>query len=275
VEKFIGDAVVALFGFPVAHEDDPARAFGIAREPGPRPRSGAWLVAGLPHLVGSTAVRFAITLSVALTAVTLVACGGDDAPPVPLAQRFVTAEDAPGTKPDPVEKRETTEDFDEFIAALSDRAVDPDKEEMTEVFQEAGFIGAGVDARFFGETHSPTAPHVFSSFAELESEDGARGALDWLATDSMKPCPMSCAVQISSFDVDDIADARGVHRTATAEDIASFGTEDQDPFDSYWVGFTNGAFVYTVELHAPPGGSVSEEQALKIASAYYERLTGY
>ncbi len=202
----------------------------------------AWLVGGLPHVVGSIAVRFAIPLSVALTAVTLVACGGGDAAPVPLAQRFVTAEDAPGTKLDPVEKRQTTVDLDEFIAALSERAVDPDKEEMTTVFQEAGFKGAGVDARFFGETHTFTAPHVFSSFIELESEDGARSALDWLETDSMKPCPMSCAVQISSFDVDDIADERGVHRTATAEDIARFGFKDQQPFDSYWVGFTNGAF---------------------------------
>ena len=84
---------------------------------------------------------------------------------------------------------------------------------------------------------------------------------------------MSCAVQISNFDVDDIADARGVHRSATAEDIAMVGTKDQQPFDSYWVGFTNGAFVYTVDLHGPPG-SVSEAQAQKIASAYYDRLTG-
>ena len=84
---------------------------------------------------------------------------------------------------------------------------------------------------------------------------------------------MSCAVQISTFDVDDIADARGVHRIATAEDIERVGTGDQQPFDSYWVGFTDGAFVYTVDLHGPPG-SVSEEQALEIASAYYDRLTG-
>ena len=84
---------------------------------------------------------------------------------------------------------------------------------------------------------------------------------------------MSCAVQISTFDVDDIPDARGVHRIATAEDIERVGTADQRPFDSYWVGFTNGAFVYTVDLHGPPG-SVSEEQALDIASAYYDRLTG-
>jgi hypothetical protein len=221
-------------------------------------------------------VRFAIPLLVALATVALVACGGDDdesATPVPLAQRFVTAEDAPGSKLDPVETRQTTVEFDEFIAALSERAVDPDEEEMTTVFQEAGFKGAGVDARFFGETHTFTAPHVFSSFIELESEEGATSALDWLETDSRKPCPMSCAVQISTFDVDDIADARGVHRVATAEDIERVGTPDQQPFDSYWVGFTDGAFVYTVDLRGPPG-SVSEEQALEILSAYHDRLMG-
>ena len=221
-------------------------------------------------------MRFAIPLLAALTAVALVACGGGDdeaAAPVPLAQRFVTAEDAPGSKPDPVETRQTTVDFDEFIVALSEFAVDPDTEEMTTVFQEAGFKGSGVDTRFYGETHTFTAPHVFSSFIELESEDGATSALDWLETDSRKPCPMSCAVQISDFDVDDIADARGVHRITTAEDIERVGTTDQQPFDSYWVGFTNGALVYTVDLFGPLG-SVSEEQALDIARAYYDRLTG-
>jgi hypothetical protein len=220
-------------------------------------------------------VRLAIPLLVALTAVALVACGGDDkaAAPVPLAQRFVTAEDAPGSKPDPVEKRETTVDFDGFIVALSERVVDPDIEDMNKVFEGAGFKRAGADARFFGQTHSPTARHVFSSFIELESEDEATRALDWLETDSLKPCPMSCATQISKFDVDDIEDARGVHRIATAEDIERVGTTDEQPHDSYWVGFTEGPLVYTLELQGRPG-SVSEEQAQKIASAYYDRLTG-
>ena len=59
---------------------------------------------------------------------------------------------------------------------------------------------------------------------------------------------MSCAVQISTFDVDDIADARGVRRIATAEDIERLGTTDQQPFESYWVGFTEGS----IRLH---GGS--------------------
>ena len=110
-------------------------------------------------------MRFAIPLLAALAMITLVACGGDDetaAAPLPVAQRFVTAEDAPGSKPDPVELRQTTEDFDEFIAALSELSIDPDMEEMTAVFEDAGFKGSGVDTRFFGETHRP-GPRRMSS----------------------------------------------------------------------------------------------------------------
>jgi hypothetical protein len=230
------------------------------------------MAAARPRIV---AVRFAVPLLVAFTAVTLAACGGGDdqsAAPVPLAQRFVTAKDAPGSKADPIEKRETTVEFNDFIPALKSFLIDPNSQEMTEVFEQAGFKGAGVDARFFGEVHTPgTSPHVFSSFIELESEDGATSALDWLATDAKKPCPMSCAVQISTFDVD-VADAQGVHRIATAENIERAGAKDEKPSDGYWIGFTVGPFVYTVDLQGPPG-SISEEQAQTIASAYYERLT--
>ena len=223
-------------------------------------------------------MRLVIPLLAGLAAVSLAACsGGEDetsAPPT-VAQRFVTAADAPGSKPDPVEKRETTTDFDTFISALSDTSIDPDRDEMTTLFKDAGFKSAGVDARFFGQTHSPeTSVHVFSSFIEVGSEDGATSALDWLETDQMKPCPMSCAVQRSSFEVDDIPDARGVHRVATAEDIEKVGTNDEQPQDDYWIGFTKGPIVYTMVLHghAVPG-TVSEDQAQQIASAYYDRLT--
>lgn len=222
-------------------------------------------------------MRFALPLLAALALITPLACGdGDDAEtaaPVLLTQRVLTAEDAPGSKPDPVEKRQTTVDFDEFIEALGNLAIDPDTEEMTGVFEEAGFEGALTETRFFGEMHARTAPHVSGSVIQLQSEEGATSALDWLESDTRKPCPMSCAVQISEFDVDDIPGARGVHRSANAEDIERVGTDDERPFDAYWVGFTDGSFVYTVDLHGPPG-SVSEEQALKIASAYYERLAG-
>ncbi len=223
-------------------------------------------------------MRLAISLLVAVTAVALVSCGGSDsesAAPVPVAQRFLTAEDAPGSKPDPVEKRQTTTDFDAFISTLGDASVDSDTDEVTTLFKDAGFKSAGLDARFYGETHSPeTSVHVFSSFIEVGSEDGATSALDWLETDQLKPCPMSCAVQRSSFEVDDIPGARGVHRVATAEDIERVGNTEEKPLDDYWIGFTHGPIVYTMILHghAVPG-TVSEEQAREIATAYYDRLT--
>jgi hypothetical protein len=218
-------------------------------------------------------MRFTIRLRLLLIAVALVACnGGDGAAAPPVAQRFPTAADAPGTKPDPVEKGETAVDLDAFIVAFREALIDPDEEEMTTVFQDAGFTRAGLDVRFFGETHEPHAPHLFSWFIELDSEDGAKNALDWVEADSKKPCPHSCAARVSSFDVDGIPDARGVHRIATAEDIEAAGTEAEDPSESYWVGFTDGSIVYTVDLHGTPG-SVSEEQVLSIASAYHDRLT--
>jgi hypothetical protein len=217
-------------------------------------------------------MRFATRLLVAWTMAALVACGGgDDA--VPLAQRLLTAADAPGTKPDPVEKGQTAVGLDEFIVAFRPAVVDPDEEEMTTLFQEAGFVRAALDVRFYGETHTPTAPHLFNWFIELESEDGAESVLDWLQADSMKPCPRSCATRVGTFDVDGIPDARGVHRIATAEDIKAAGTEDEHPSESYWVGFTAGSIVYTVDLTGPPG-SVSEEQAQSVVSAFHDRLAG-
>lgn len=214
-------------------------------------------------------MRFAIRLLMPLAAVAFVACGAE---PVPVGERFPTAAEAPGTKADPDEKRQMAEDFDEFLVALTPALIDPDREEMTTTFREADFVRAGVDFRFYGETHSPDAPHLISWFIELESEDGASSALDWLEADVMKPCPGSCATRVSSFDVESIGDARGVHRIATAEDIEAAGNEEEVPNDSYWVGFTIGSIIYTVDLHGPPG-SVSEGQAQEIVGAYYERLT--
>jgi hypothetical protein len=171
-------------------------------------------------------MRFAIRLLVPLTAVAFLACGAE---PVPVAERFPTVAEAPGTNPDPDEKRQTTEDFDEFLVALRPALIDPDQEEMTTAFPEADFTRAGVDFRFFGETHSPDGPHLIGWFIELDSENAASSALDWLEADVMKPCPGSCATRVSSFDVESMGDARGVHRIETAEDIEAAGTEEEVP----------------------------------------------
>lgn len=220
-------------------------------------------------------MRFAIALLAVLALLTSAGCGGEDeaarVEPAALEERVVTAEDAPGSKPDPVEQRGTTADFEEFIDVLHEAAIDPDTEEVTEVFMEAGFEGAITDTRFYGKTHSFDAPHIVSSVIELQSEEGAGDALGWFEADSLKPCPRTCAVQISEFDVDGVPDAWGVHRSASAEEIEAVGVAGDRPFDSYAVGFTDGPFVYILDLHGPPG-SVSEEQALQIANSLYERV---
>jgi hypothetical protein len=204
-----------------------------------------------------------------------VACGDNAKPaaPLPLAQRFITAGDAPGSKPDPDEARQITKDFDDFIAALKEQAINPKESEIAESFRRADFRSAGIDLRFYGRHHTPgRSTHVGSSFIALKSEDGARKALDWLDADSSKPCRESCATRISTFDVD-LSDGRGVHRIATAEDIKSGGFVGEQPVEHYWIGFTIGEIAYSVDLFGRPG-AVSEKQALKIASAYYDRLTG-
>jgi hypothetical protein len=224
-------------------------------------------------------VRSALAILVVLALTALVSCGGDDnaqttqATSLTLGERLLAEEDAPDSKPDPVEKGGITTDVNEFIQAIGEMSIDPDTEEMTALFKDAGFLGAGTDTRFYGEVHSRTAPHVNGSVIHLQSEEGASSALDWIEEDTLKPCPRSCAVQRTRFDVDDIPGARGVHRSATEEDIERVGREDETPFDGYWIGFMAGPYVYGVDLHGPPG-SVTEEQAQEIASAYYERVAG-
>jgi hypothetical protein len=221
-------------------------------------------------------VRFTLLVLAVLAMFGLGACAGDDesATPPPLEQRFVSADEAPGSNPDPVETRQTTEDFDAFVAMLNERSFNPDSGDIADAFREDDFVSAGEDTRFYGDTHTPgSSSHVFSSFIELESEDGAASALDWLETDVRKPCPMSCATEVSSFNVADIPGARGVRRIATAEDIERLGTTNERPYESYWVGFGDGALVYTAELVGRPG-AVTEEQAVEIARAYHDRLTG-
>jgi hypothetical protein len=211
----------------------------------------------------------------ALLALTLLAaCGGGDGnEPLTLEQRVVAEEDAPGSKPDPVETRQQTAEFDVFIDALSERAIDPNKDEMTELFGEAGFQAAIADTRYFGETHIGASSHIFSSVIQLDSEAGAANALQWVHEDRLKPCPKTCAVQISEFEVDGIPDAQGVRRSQSAEDIEAVGREGDMPFEAYEVLFSDGPFVYTVDVHGPPG-SVTEEQVEAIASALHSRVEG-
>ena len=216
-------------------------------------------------------MRLATRLLVAVTAVALVACTRDDEP-VPPGQRFPTAEEAPGGKDDPVETGETSTDLDDFIADFTPALVDPDREEMRTVFEDAGFERAGLDVLFFCEAHDPgPVPHLFSWYIELDSDDGAGNVVDYLEADTMKPCPESCATVVETFDVEGIPDAVGVRRLATEEAVEAAGNANEHPHEGYWVAFTDGSIVYTLDLNGDPG-TVSEEQIESIAGAFHGRV---
>jgi hypothetical protein len=216
-------------------------------------------------------MRLVSRLLVLVTAVALVACSEGEPAPPRLAQRFVSEADAPGSTI-ALETRKTANDIDTFVSTFSQFMVDADREEMITAFQEAGFQEAGSELRLIGDEDSPNVPHVASSFYDLESDDGATSVLEWLTTDSTKPCPKSCATVVSDFDVAGIPDARGVRRFTTAEAIEATGLANQMPRDSYWIAFTVGPSVYSVEYAGPPG-TVTEQEAEEIAAAWYDRLT--
>jgi hypothetical protein len=223
--------------------------------------------------VGSGRLKlFGLALGVAL-ALALVACGGEDAAPLALGDRVATEADAPGSKPDPVEKRITADSADELVAQLHDRLINPTPEETREFKEELGAIAGVLDARFFGAEHSADAPHVISLVGQFDSDEHASRAAELLHDDGVRPCPETCATQVEEFDVDGIPDATGVRRFATAEDIEAAGTPNDRPHDSYTIRFSDGAFAYDIELSGPPG-AVSEAQAEEIAEALYERVKG-
>jgi hypothetical protein len=211
----------------------------------------------------------------------LAACGGDDGNatatgPVTMAQRVVTAEDAPDSEADPVEAPVAVSGPDEFIARLGDRFVNVTQQEISD-FKIAGFVQALHETRFIPESpggaHSRSAPHIFSLVMKFESEQGANDALDTLHADSLRPCPKTCAEQAEEFDVDGIPDAQGTHRFATAESIQETGDTEETPFDLYEIDFSDGVFAYRMQLTSPPG-KVSQSEAEEIAGSLYDRVQG-
>ena len=207
----------------------------------------------------------------------IAACGGgsDEATstgPLTLAQRVVTEEDAPGSKPDPVEQRQTAADEQEFIEKMGDAFVDPSEEDRKSL-ETVGFVQAINDTRYFGDVHSKDDAHTFSLVVQLDSPDGAKEMADFFHTDSLRPCPESCAFSVSEFDVDGIPGATGVRRVATEDAIKAAGTSENRPYDSYAIFFADGDFAYNIDYGGPPG-TTSEDKAVEIAQNLYDRVHG-
>ena len=171
--------------------------------------------------------------------------------PLALAQRVVTEEDAPDSKPDPVEKRQTAADIEEFADKMGDAFINPSKQENQDL-QTVGFVQAIRDTRYFGDTHSRDDAHTFSLVVQLDSPDGAKEFADFFHTDSLRPCPESCAFSVSEFDVDGIPGATGVRRFASEEAVKTAGTSNERPYDSYAIFFADGDFAYNIDYGGRP-----------------------
>ena len=128
-----------------------------------------------------------VLLLSAVVVLAVAACGGGSSEaastgPLALDQRVVTEEDAPGSKPDPVEKRQTASDEQEFSDKMGDAFINPTDEETARL-GTIGFVEAIRDTRYFGDVHSQDDLHTFSLVVQLDSPDGAKEMADFFHTD--------------------------------------------------------------------------------------------
>ena len=208
----------------------------------------------------------------AVLSLLLVACGGEAATaPLTLEQRVVGAAEAPGSEPDPEETQVTATGLEELESELAGPAVY--EEDLREV-GEAGFVSMVIDTRFFpsepGGEHVPGLPHVFTVVYEFESEDGANAAVDVAHRIGLRPCPETCAYEITEFEPAGVPDAKGAEAIATKESIDQIG-DDIQPDARYSVYFADGPFVYEVMTFGPPD-EVSRQEGEDIAEKLYARV---
>jgi hypothetical protein len=217
----------------------------------------------------------ALLVAAFVVAATVAGCGNDseDASPLTLEQRALTAEDAPGSVPDPVEESVNVNSLDD-LAGLEDTNVQAARIDRG-ALEDAGFVAAVADTRFVpdevGGAHEPGAPHVRLLVAQFESEEGAESGLDLVHEQSQERCPEECALEFEDFDVDGVPDARGVRRFATPERVDEVG--EGEPLDSYTIVFADGVFVYALEGFGPPD-AFTEEQVEEIAARLHDRVEG-
>ena len=106
----------------------------------------------------------------------------------------------------------------------------------------------------------------------FESDDGAQEGADLLRESALQPCPGTCAVRISEFEVAGVPDAKGVRRLTSAERLEETG-EPGKPNDFYSIFFADGSFAYELDVFGPPG-AFSEAQIEEIAGQVYDRVEG-
>lgn len=204
----------------------------------------------------------------------LVACGSEGAgTPLTLEQRVVGAAEAPGSEPDPIETQVSVTGLEELEAEIDGPPV---YEEDLQAIEQAGFVAAVFDTRFFpsepGGDHVPGSPHIFTAVYEFESAAGADEAVSVAHRIGLRPCPETCAYEITEFEPTGVPDAKGVQAIATQESIDRIG-DDIEPDARYSVYFADGPLVYEVTVFGPPD-EITKQQVEDIAAELYERVKG-
>jgi hypothetical protein len=210
-------------------------------------------------------------LAVLVAAIAVAACA--PAAPLKLEERVPSAEDVPGTEPDPLQTQVVVTGIDEFEAQFL--AGDPTVTDAdVQVLEDAGFVAAIQDARFYpgDEGHGPGAVHIFSLVMQFDSSDGTQDVVAYMQDFNLRTCPETCAYTSAEFDVDGIPDALGAQQIATQESLDEVG-DPGEPMAIYAIDFADGLFVYDIKLSGPPE-EVSEEEAEEIAQTLYERVKG-
>ena len=216
-----------------------------------------------------------VTITAALVfSLALAACGSEGArAPLTLEQRVVGAAEAPGSEPDPDETQVTATGLEELESELAGPEV---YDEDLLALGEAGFVSLVIDTRFFpsepGGEHMPGTPHVFTVVSEFETEDGADAGVNVAHAIGLRPCPETCAYEITEFQPAGEPDAKGVQAVASQESIDQIG-DDIQPDARYSVYFADGPFAYEVTMFGPPD-EVSRQQLEDIAEELYARVRG-
>ena len=183
------------------------------------------------------------------------------------------AAEAPGSEPDPVETEVRATGMEELERELAGPEV---YDEDLRAIEEAGFVSMVINTRFFpsepGGEHAPGTPHVVTFVYEFESAEGANAAVNVAHSIGLRPCPETCAYEITEFQPAGVPDAKGVQAVATQESIDRIG-DDIEPDARYSVYFADGPLAYEVTVFGPPD-QVSRQQVEDIAEKLYERVQG-
>ncbi|HEX2405164.1 MAG TPA: hypothetical protein VHM29_10730, partial [Acidimicrobiia bacterium] len=118
-------------------------------------------------------MRLLVLFVTAVMALSVAACGGEDAAPLALEQRVSGEADAPGSQADPVETPITIAGIED-ARSLPELLFTPEEEDVT-AMEEAGFVSGLVDTRFFpsepGAEHVGDEAHVATLVMHFASEE--------------------------------------------------------------------------------------------------------